>query len=304
MIYGLLKTKQTVSLSQKLVILLSISDFFVGFLVTPAITVVQTTTTLDTSCEFEEFAQFIGHIFTHFSAMLVSTIALDRYFHIRSLTTPNKGAKRSFILGLVVFDFVLVISATVGKHIASKYRIGIYHSLTVLPLEMLYIFIGIASYLMAMKDVRRYVKEISSLSAGVMENFPRRDIEMAKTVVLILVTVVICFTPSIIVYAIYDYVVNITHRKPPAVLHNLVPWFVLLMFLNSGFNSIILISRNSELKSMALRFLLICRNHGQNDSGTLSVKDATTINGTFQKETGIVSLDIKHGTTRTSSQLL
>ena len=280
-IYGLLKTKQIKTLSHKLLILLSISDFFVGFLVTPTSVTGITTDTSHTSCEFKEFSQFIAFLFIHFSGMLVATIALDRYFHIRSLTSPNKGARRWFILGLAVFNFVLAFLGAFSKLMASKYRVGIYRAVTlfvILPTEMLYFLLGLVSYFMAMRNVRRYVKEISHVSG----NFPRRDIEMAKTVVLILLTVIICFAPGIIIIGIYDYMNKIAHRKATEALEDVLPWSVLLGYLNSAFNSTILISRNSQLKSLAVK--LVCWSQKEKDSGESSVKHVA-LNGVFENDT-------------------
>ena len=292
-IYGLLKTNQSGTLSQKLIILLSISDFLVGFLAMPLTIILIWTHTSHRYCEFEEFTQFVNLLFSHFSGMLVSTVALDRYFHIQSLATSNKSTKRKFIVGLVVFNFVVAVTGSFGELMASKYRIGIYHSVTVLPGEMLYLLIGIVSYLMAMREVRKYVKGITDVS----DSFPRRDVEMAKTVALILIVVIICYTPGITILGIYEYTSNIARRKPSETLGYVLLWSILLVYLNSAFNSIILISRNAGLKSVAFR--LICRSRKQRDGVTASVKHVA-VNEIFQKDTDSVSLDINYDTTNLS----
>ena len=276
-IYGLTKTRQMTTISQKLLVILSVCDSAIGSLVLPATVVLFTRFSRKTNCTYEWFAQLLANFFIHSSGFLIATISLDRYFHMRWLNVYKKCMGTKVMSCLVVADFVLAGIISSGTVIASKHDVAFQYNIPVLFIEVVCMMTILVLYISALRTVRKHMRHISGLSQTSLNNqLPRRDMKMAATVLLILVTVFICYIPFLVVTFVYGYLFYIVNTRTSTLLDSLPMWFLLLMALNSSFNAFILISRNKPLKSL-LYFKHLCTQNikeGQEESSSSSSRSA------------------------------
>ena len=253
-VYGLVKTKQFVTYSQKLLVILNICDSAVGILALPSMILTFTKFSHNPDCEYGYFAQFVGSFFVHLSACLIAIISMDRFLHMRWLNRYYLYMTSVKMTCSVAFAMLLSAFISVGKIIAAEYKFVFEFHVVVSLTEILCTMTIFIVYVLTLNAVREQVRDISNLSQS-STAFPRIDNKMALTVFLILTTTLICYIPVIVAELAYGYSVFIREQRPSALLSALILWFVLLTCLNSGFNAFILLSRNRPIKSSLWRKL-------------------------------------------------
>ena len=287
--YGLVKTKQFKTMSQKLFIFLSTSDAITGSLVSPLTILAH----LDfVPCKLEIIPHFANFLFLSMSVGIVMIIALDRFVKLRWLHNPNKHISSpalSFFIALNFISSVMIASLAIYS---AKQGHTFYFLLAILATETSSFVVILRLYTLAIKNVRSQVMQISN-SCNTQTRFPRRDVKMAKAAYFILLMFFICYGPNIVLTLIYHHSRYVVHGQPSLVLTVLQLSSFLLCYWSAVFNSLILISRNRPLRVTLIQ--LICAKcfrrardmrKASTCSNTLSRKDLDNISFRLQSSYG------------------
>ena len=274
--YSLIKTGQVKILSQRFVLILGLTDFFVGILTCPSLVLLFSLFRQKDICWYEKFALFLSHFNTRLSAYVVVLIGIDRYFNINTdftkmtylskLTKSGKGigALLAVAMGISAAQSSLTIidfeNHTLPKGISSAIDAMIY---------LIYFFIYIRLYL----RIRKFTKT-NSIHLGSRGGKPRYISKLVKTVLFLILTVGLCYMPFVVMSFVVTYIkYNLKQPVSHSVrfLHYLT---TMMIILNSLFNTFVILNRNSVLKRYIIKNVFHMKPQVQS-IGNLSARPAT-----------------------------
>eukprot|EP00794_Sanderia_malayensis_P009261 gene9261-10239_t len=264
---ALVKTKQIKNHSQRFIIILGISDFCVGAISMPMLAVVFTVYRTERVCAYEKVSLFFGHFNTRLTAYVIFLIGIDRYFNINPKLQSKSRLNRlveSETGYRVLITAVIVICAIQGSmtvidfedrrlpdNLSSVLDLGVYTT---------YLFIYTRLYF----KVRRFSKSNSTHTAQQNHIRPRYIKNLVKTVLYLLVSVGLCYSPYVVMRLVLMYK---TYREKGEISPNLRFLHYLAfqpIIANSLFNAMIILNRNSVLKRFIVKTLL--RRHAEVDT--------------------------------------
>lgn len=89
LIYALCKTKQLNTISNKLILVMSVSDLALGAIAFPAAVLSPSLRDIFKSCSFEKIGIFLLQIFSYFSILVLTCISIDRYLRVTKMNRYN-----------------------------------------------------------------------------------------------------------------------------------------------------------------------------------------------------------------------
>lgn len=107
LIYTLYKTGQLKTISNKLILVMSISDLGLGVLSLPAMMIAFALKDMSRNCAFEQFTAYFVQLFPYFSFFIMSCIAIDRYFQVTKMNRYSLYMNSQRMKALVLVSFVL-----------------------------------------------------------------------------------------------------------------------------------------------------------------------------------------------------
>ena len=107
LLYALHKTRQFNTKSNKLTLVMNISNLSSGVITFPIATISNISSSLRTNCIQDKAAAFAGLFFAPFSFLLLSCISIDRYFGVTKMTRYNLFLNE-FRMDTMVFQALLL----------------------------------------------------------------------------------------------------------------------------------------------------------------------------------------------------
>ncbi|XP_065058509.1 neuropeptide Y receptor type 2-like [Rhopilema esculentum] len=209
LIHALKRTGQLRTLSNKLIVCLSLSDCAIGLILQPCIGLLLIKAYYeDVSCNLEIKIQAFGFGLCHFSGVMLAIIALDRYIHIKfanrysSIMTSYRAAV------LVAGNVVLAVVVAGASVIASKRGFFFVFGLIMASVDSLIVFIIWFTYFLVYRSIKKHVNHMNRITTPGKPKVPsasRTDTVLAKTMVLIMTSQLSCYFPFFIVMTIRSY---------------------------------------------------------------------------------------------------
>eukprot|EP00794_Sanderia_malayensis_P007459 gene7459-8281_t len=277
LIFALKATNQLRNLSCKLIACLSLSDICVGLVLQNVVSVLLTAFKSENgNCTVELVSQFLSYTFPQISGVMIMIIALDRWVHMKFLnkysSMMNQRTACFMILGNVVFALgiaiVSVVASVYKKFFLFNAVLIIMDSIVILLIYVAYIF-TFRSVRAHMKGMRRRAKEndrvedyhraqsttpalatTAAAAGAISKKVDKRDAQLAKTMVLILTSLTVCYIPYFVVGLYWSYVRYYKNTMTSLALDTLVWVSFLLVYMNSSLNAIIFILRNKQMRRL------------------------------------------------------
>ena len=266
LIYSFWKLKQLSNVSYKFLFCLSISDFCVGFFLTPVVTAVMLTDDGSKFCILEIVCQCVILITSQFSGIMVMIITADRYIHMRYLQKYNLYMTSKMAYLLIGGNFFISICLIISSIFASLYdrffefQTGLIAlDTTVSAMIFILYFSTYRSVKSRVQDLQANFKDISGKPASKGNAIKSRrgphNFTLAKTMTFILISVLICYFPFFVIGFIHSYVKYIKRKAPGELLETMLLWSSIFTYMNSYLNVIIFVSRHKTFKKFLLRKL-------------------------------------------------
>ena len=259
LIIALVKTNQLKNTTNVYILFLSLSDCIQGVVSIPLELVLFIVYADKTNCILSSTAQAFSFFNTHLSGYFILLIAFDRYLNIRPEFIEDNAVMRRLKSKC---GSVLLTSVCLGMSLAhgglsiftDKYKrlpslcIGIIDVIGIITIYALYIRL----YL----KVRCHYKESAVYTNDEHLESPRSPKyvnELAKTVLLILITVAVCYSPFIVLNI---YMSSFRTSKISVTLQYIHYFLMLPVFANAALNACIIVRRNKDIRGYVLKKLL------------------------------------------------
>lgn len=248
--YSMIKTKQVKILSQRFVLILGLSDIFVGILTCPSLALLFSLFRQKDICWYEKFALFLSHFNTRLSAYVVVLIGIDRYFNIKTeftrMTYLSKLTKSGKGIGALLAVAMMISAAQSSLTIIDFENHTLPKGISSAVDAIIY-FIYFFTYIRLFLRIQKFTKT-NSIHIGSSGGRPRYIRKLVKTVLFLILTVGLCYMPFVVMSFVVTYI-KYNSKQPVShtvrFLHYLT---TILILLNSLFNTFVILYRNSVLK--------------------------------------------------------
>ena len=261
---ALCKTKQFKKQSQRFVIILAISDFFVGCISVPMLVIDFSVLHATRNCAYEKASLFVAHFNTRLTAYVIFLIGLDRYLNINpSLATKsklNKGIESTTGFRTLT-TLVILICAVQGSIPIIEFENRRLPDNISAGLDLFIYLTYLVIYLRLYWKIKLFTRS-NSLHLNVSDSLgyrPRYIKNLVKTVLYLLLTVGFCYLPYVAVKFSIMYIKHKQGKELSRAWHYIHYWSFQPIIANSFFNTIIILNRNSVLKSYVIHVLLSYR---------------------------------------------
>ena len=266
LIYAIIKTRQTEKISYQFILCLSVSDCCVGIILQPMTIILQTYFTEVQSCALELTAQFLSYIFPQISGVMIMIIAFDRFIHMKFLnkysayvTKKNAGTLVALNMVLAFFIGSCSLVASLNKNFFIFNAVLVSIDATVAVATYVFYAFTYNTVRQHANQMRQQQRERKVSSPGVTKKTPKHDLQLAKTVVVILTALSISYLPYFIFGLLWSYYQYYSKAGASQTLGIMVWWSFILVYFNSSLNAIILLARNKKILQL-LRKGLCWRN--------------------------------------------
>ena len=257
----LVRTRQYRNTMSWLIMILSTSDCILGVITTPVLVVLFSKYQRTRSCMLEKASLFMAQSNSHFSAYLIFLIALNRCLNLNSdfrnhdtITSKITSRRGTNTLVVVMFFFSMVhgiIPATdIGNQFASEFMLGASNFIV----YVLYFVLYARIYYKVRSSARESGAVLGCQEAGQRSaTRPKYLVQLSNTVLLLLVSVGICYLPFVTIKFILAYHTHVKKIKPSSRMRFIHYISFTAAFWNSVFNALILIYRNNKIRDFVRR---------------------------------------------------
>ena len=256
LIFLLSQTKQIKLITNYFVLCMSISDTCIGGVVLPLAIVYYGF--LSYSKTIEVFLYFVANLLIHLSGLMVLAVALDRYLHIINLTSNGQVC-----LSHMKAKIILVASFNISLGYAFSMSWMLYHENTkwlILGRSIygcIFVLLTGLIYIRLYCRVRRSTAEINVDSHNLRHRLPRHVVFLTKTVMIILLSLVCCYLPTLTVgLIVFSHSQGICSDKTIARLYSSFNSF---MYVYAAVNALIIMIRNRPMMTYLRDKLKLCQ---------------------------------------------
>lgn len=245
-IYGLVKTKQIKNRSNKLFIILSISDIVIGCLTVPA----QIAKLISLNCVLVPALQLFSMFPALFSYSLTVLIAIDRYILVKHTSVYQKHITKNKMNIVVLFIFLSNVAASLwygfGVELTPNVFLGDKTYILLCIYEVLTAILTSVLYIKLLFFVKKKAKTIEIARHSNSNKSKRSDSRVTKTIAYIFVSLICCYFTH--AFALLYVIANVDEHFNKIVLRNILAWSFLAVTSNSAINAIIFLIRNQKIK--------------------------------------------------------
>ena len=252
LIYALKTTGQLNTLSNKLIVCLSISDTGVGlFGQTFYLASIVFMYHGNISCTAELFTQAFSFACCHFSGVMLAIISIDRYMHIkhsRKYSSLMTGRRATVLIFINLVIALAVSSTSVVASIKRTFHIFDFIMSTVDAFVVFFIW---CNYILILKSIKKQMKSILKRKTSERQGLSpkvRADAVLAKTILLIITAQIISYFPYFISSITWSYMYQNKKEKYRDIVALIVFWSIIFVCSNSTLNAVIWIYRNPKIK--------------------------------------------------------
>ena len=266
LIYGLYKTNQLGTITNKLILVMSISDLCLGLLVQPLMIVLILTNSIRSNCAFTMATQYFSFLFAYLSFFMLIAVAGDRYLHITKLNRYNSFVNEFRMKLVVGISFITsVITGLIPLLVPSFYLQVILNTTDATGIIVMFIL-----YSLLLRKVRIHAVTIQEETKEFKrERLTSRDDSLSKTVRVLFVAMFLLYGPYNITSAVWTYYRFNQTVDPGFSLHVAAYWGYIIVFSNASINAVIFGYSNSRVRRY-FKNLMRLRQEENNSSTTRS----------------------------------
>ena len=191
------------------------------------------------------------------SGYLVLVVAIDRFLRMRYMLKYDSMMTKKRAAMLIVTGLIPTIFEALANFVNPLNVIQPYHHITLYFVHIFAMLIAYVLYALAYFSIKKRIEDINlsldrSLGHGVTKNRKSPDSEFARATLLILVSITICYLPTLLI-DLYLYFLGISEQS----WEYTKAWTEFLALLNSSSNAVIFICCNRELRNYA-KFFFKC----------------------------------------------
>ena len=278
LIYGLYKTQQFSTITNKYILLMSMSDLCTGIFVLPLLVVSICLTNALRSCNFELFVQYITLLFSHFSFFMLMCISTDRYIHVTKLNRYSQfmNLRRMKIATVLSFIFsVLIAYFTVSFPTFWLQLAQCLLDLCGVSLMLfLYslVFRKLASHT---EKFKRMLGELGTSKSTIQET--KKEFSATKTIRWVLGALLSLYLPYFICSVAWTYYRFDRNVNPPFSLNVMAGSSCLIALSNAAINAIIFSYGNSSVRRFIFNRVRRIRNQIMPIGGSSTTTQSYTI---------------------------
>ena len=254
LIYGLYKTQQLTTITNKFILMMSISDLCTGLFVLPLIVVMICLKDTLRNCNLELFVQYTALLFAYFSFFMLMCISTDRYIHVTKLNKYNqfmntRRMKVATVLSLifsVLIAYLPISFPTFWLHLAL--RLSNLGGVSMIFFLYSLIFRKVATHI---ENFKRMLEELGTSESTSRET--KKELSATKTIRFVLGALLVLFVPYNICSVAWIYYKVNRQVKPPFFLNVVTYWSYILVFSNAAINGIIFGYGNSVVRRFILK---------------------------------------------------
>ena len=284
LVYALVKTRQLNSISNKLILMMNISDLCMGVLGQPLIVIMVSLKRIFRNCAFEKFVQYIVFLSANFSWFMLLCIAIDRYFSITKLNRYNLYMNNVRMKILIIVSFIIANILAATLHFAPSFDMQVVFNVAnitmMIVVSLVYVLIlqklkahsnklafhmktAITPIIITLHPVRletitEVEEDVSGRSAEVIQ-LPKRsslvskiELSATKTIQTLLFTMFALYSPYNIVSAYWAYFKYEKRENPSMALNISLFWTYFIVLSNASVNACIIINGNSKTRKFIL----------------------------------------------------
>ncbi len=261
LIYALVTTNQLKSVSRRLIVCLSVSDIGVSLFHQNFISVILGALQSSRSCALELTSQFFGYVFPQTSGVMILIIAYDRWLHMKylhrySILMSWRRACRLVFANVALS--VLVASASIIASIYKKYFVFI---AVLIAVDFNAFVLNLTAYILTYRSTKQHTEQPPTryqvngnteaapspvVSLTITKKAKKRDTKLAKTMILILVSLTACFIPYFVVVLYWSYMHHHLRIATSVSLDTALWCSFFLGYFNSTLNAVIFIMSNKK----------------------------------------------------------
>ena len=254
LIYGLYKTQQLTTITNKLILLMNICDLGTGFFVMPLTTVMICMKNSIRNCTFELFLEYIAYLFGYFSFFMLMFISLDRYFHVIKLNKYHQFMNNFRMKLIIVASFIISASLawllTMFPTFLLQLAINLSDLVGISVMFFLYllVFYKVAAHGEKLKHTLKRQRTGQSSSKEM-----KQELSAMKTIRFVLCALLVLYLPYNVSTAIWSYYKWNANLKPPLALDIAVSWSFIFLSSNAAINAVIIGYGNSIIRRFLMR---------------------------------------------------
>ena len=255
--------------SYRFILALAISDLFTGAVIQPLYSLEFANTFRGShfAQDYLVMLQFFAYILGQYSGLMVVTISIDRYLHMKHLVNYNIYMTSKRAKFLMLFNIVLSIALEVVQTSSIFVGFYVYARIFILTVNILVSLSGISLYLSTFLTTKNRVESLnlsSNISSSTTRNFRKVDLQFAKGILVLLISLALCYFPYFLTAIILSVKIMQKNKRNDIGLSFYIFFYCtfLLMFMVPLINSIVLCVFNRAVR----RYLaaLILRKKGEN----------------------------------------
>ncbi|XP_065062663.1 histamine H2 receptor-like [Rhopilema esculentum] len=256
LIFALHKSKQLRTFSNKIILLMSISDLSFGIFVLPVLAMFWITGKQRNCLELKT-VEILTVFFGYVTCFTIICISVDRYLHVtkpaRYQTLMNSRRRTVSVVLCLVTGFLTAVICAVVASFYQQLIMGIVNIILI----TIFLILNIKSH----KTLERHQKNMVVRFQPAKQlnindtNHTREKLAAVKTIRSILSMFLICYCPYNIASVMWTYHRFETESAPGVVLDTFYEWSCILMFSGTFLNSLIIIRGNSKCRKFVLSLL-------------------------------------------------
>ena len=303
LIYTLYRTGQYNTASNKLLIVLSISDLITGIFLPPYYAFIAFAIE---SCGIMKTVEMIWLISLYFSFNISCCITVDRYLHIKKANRYQEIMKNSRLIIAISAAFVVATLNIIALTILPSFLVILFSCLLSICSIILMAILNWSMKRSLKSHSTKMVSRTSNFSnvtvgqdviatgttnsgAHVQQNEPiKRQFQAVKTITYLLIALAILFVPIDIINIVFAYMYFISKSLPPLAVRFGVYFAALIFISNSWVNALIIANGNKRCKTYILSHFLprFCW------PNQVTVQEATSSNLINTQRSGINKLEL------------
>ena len=253
LIYGLYKTHQLTTITNKFILVMCISDLGTGIFVLPLIAIQVCLKDTIRSCTFELYVQYIGLLLAYFAFFMLMCISMDRYIHITKLNKYNQFMNEFRMKVAIVVSLVASASIACITIMFSSFPLQLTLNLSNLSGVLFMFFL----YSLVFRKIAIHAEKFKRMleEQGTIQSTGRktkRELSSMKTIRCVLGALLVLYLPYNIWSPIWSYYRWDESLKRVLALNVGYYWSNVIVLSNAAINAIIFGYGNSVVR----RFLL------------------------------------------------
>ena len=181
LIYTLRKTKQLNTISNKLILMLSVSDLGLGAIAFPAAVASSSLRDNYKRCVFKKIGFFLIQIFSYLSFLILTCISIDRYLRVTKMNRYNLYMNKYRMIAMILISFLIAAMVSTVSLVRPSFEQQIF----VVCFDVVVVgFTGVV-YMFLLKRLQSHVKNLRKAMSNSLRSKTGGETKLAGTSVAV-----------------------------------------------------------------------------------------------------------------------